>query len=579
MPNTQNFGGQQVVEPGIYSQILGNVPSPIITASFANLFLIDTGSNGLGVGQSKPAFGGGSGAIGQLQQNGNSIYKFTDPISFQNFVRGGVLWDLANYLFTPSTRGIGPATVYFARAATTAAPQFTFVMPGPSSSAGSIVIDCINEGVCNNGVTGGANGAISRGYGCKIKAGIFNTAAFIIEFYQGQFRGLGDDGNPFDGITEANQQQVVVARSIEFINTAQFLAWAASDNSFARYFSIDPTTVTSNLTIQAAVLTTYAGIQVFTGGTTTYSLSALQAILDNITDYDNSAFLVDDYGVTPTVQSADIQGGCNKGGLSTFNQAILTHIQTQANFTQKAMYIGGGQDSSQYTTNNNDGTKDMAIFYNTPLVVVLHSAVKVPATLGGLGLSYKYNSSLYGAALGCGRIAGLQPQVPGTFKDVRIIGLKHELKKSERVDALQHGILHYRNVANLGWVINQSINTKQANTSIIYNDGTSPEISVMRIIHQLNKELILNGVQFVGGNINTVSGEDLVNFVNSYLLARTAEPLADNLIIAGPHQVTATYTNGAWAIRYCFIPNGPVNQLLFTGFMLDPSVTVGNTNA
>jgi hypothetical protein len=179
----------------------------------------------------------------------------------------------------------------------------------------------------------------------------------------------------------------------------------------------------------------------------------------------------------------------------------------------------------------------------------------------------------------CGRIAGLQPQVPGTYKDTRIIGLKHELTKSQRIDALQHGVLHMRNVANLGWVINQSINTKQLNTSIVYNDGTSPEISIMRVIHQLNKELYLNAIQFIGGNLNTVSGDTLVNFTNSYLLQRTAEPLKDNLILAGPHKVTAVYTNGAWNVTYCFLVNGPVNQIFFTGYILDPTVSVGNIAA
>jgi hypothetical protein len=570
MPNTTNFGGQQIVEPGVHSQILGQIPSPAITASFANIFLIDTGSQGKGIGATLQSFGGGSGINGQLQANGNAIYKFTDPFTFKSFVKGGLLWDLADYLFTPSFSGRGPATVYHARAAATTAPQFTFTLP---TAAGSLVINCINEGLNANGVL--LSGVVTRGYGCKIKAGIFNVNAYIIEFYEGQFKGIGADGNPYDGIVESAVTQSIVAKSIEFTTAAQFIAWAASDQSFAQYFSLDPTTVTSAVAINVAVLTTYAAVQLFAGGTTSYSLAALQAVLDNITDYDNSAFLCDDYGITPAPSGGDITGGCNKGGLSTFNQAILTHVISQANYTQKQLYIGGGQDSTQYS-NGTDGTKDQAIFYNTALVISVHSAVKVPATLGGLGLAYKYNSSLYSAALGCGRIAGLQPQTPGTYKDVRIIGLKHEFKKSERVDALQHGVFHYRNVPTLGWVINQSINSKQNNASIIYNDGTSPEISIMRIIHQLNKELVLNGVQFVGGNLNTVAPSDLINFTNSYLLARTAEPLADNLILAGPHKVTVTYSNGVYNIRYCVIPNSPVNIILFTGFLLDSSVSTAN---
>jgi hypothetical protein len=579
MPNTQTFGGKQIVEPGVYSQILGQVPSPVILGSYSNVFLIDTGSQGQGVGQTQPAFGGGSGVNGQLLQSGATVYPFSSAAQLQAFVRGGLLWDLANYLFSPSTNGNGPTIVYHARAATTTSPQFTFTLPGPSStSAGSLVVDCKDEGLGSNGVL--TNGILTRGYGCKIKAGIINPAAFIIQYYQGQYTGLGADGNPYNGITEGSiSQNTVVAQSIEFTTAAQFIAWATNDNGFNQYFVLDAATVTSAVVIQAAVLTTYANTQVFTGGTTVYSLAALQTLLDNITTYDNSAFLCDDYGVTPTVQSADIQGGCNKGGLSSFNAAILTHVQTTALFTNKALYIGGGQNSSQYTTMNSDGTRDQAIFYNTPNVVMVHSAVKVPSSIGGTGVAYKYVSSLYNAAMVCGRIAGLQPQVPGTYKDIRIIGLQHELGLTQRVDALQHGVLHIKNVTTLGWVINQSINTLQNNTQIVYNNGQSPEISIMRIVFYINQQLQLNALQYVGGNLNTVSGNTLVNFTNSYLLGITAEPLADNLIIAGPHNVGAVYNNGVWRVNYCFIPNGPSNMILFTGYMLDSSVSVGNTNA
>ncbi|HSY76676.1 MAG TPA: hypothetical protein VK890_07465, partial [Bacteroidia bacterium] len=506
MPNTINFAGQQIVEPGVYGEILGQVPAPVITATYANVFLIDTGSQGTGVGGTGISYGGGSGVAGQLQQNGNSVYKFTNAADFQAFVRGGLLWDLASYLFTPSTSGApGPQNVYHARAATTTAPQFTFALP---TAAGSLVFDAKNEGVGSNGVLTG--GVLTRGYGCKIIAGIINPSAFIIQFYEGTFRGTGADGNPYAGIAEASiVTNNIVSSSPEFTTAAQFIAWATNDSSFNQYFVLDAATVTSTTVINASVLTTYSGVQIFIGGTTQYSLAVLQTLLTYISNYDNSAFLCDDYGVTPTIQGSDILDGCNKGGLSAFNQAILTHIQTQALYKYKTMYIGGGQNSTQYTTGNNDGSRDQALYYNNCNTAVVHSGVKVPSTVGGTGVAYKYNSSLYNAAMVCGRIAGLQPQVPGTYKDIRIIGLQHELSLPQRVDALQHGVLHQKNVNGLGWVINQSVNTLQKNTSIIYNDGTSPEISIVRICFTLLQGLNLNALGFVGGNINTVSGSDL----------------------------------------------------------------------
>jgi hypothetical protein len=74
----------------------------------------------------------------------------------------------------------------------------------------------------------------------------------------------------------------------------------------------------------------------------------------------------------------------------------------------------------------------------------------------------------------------------------------------------------------------------------------------------------------------------LQTFTQGYLLSVTADPDlpdGDNLIIAGPHNIVASYTNGVWKVTFCFIPNSPVNMLLFLGFMLDPSVTVGNQTA
>src|SRR5579872_955826 len=202
MPNPVNFGGRQIIEPGVYSQILGQVPSPAIVAPYANVFVIDTGGLlGRGIGQVDVAFGGGNGANGQLLQNGAAVYEFTNSADIQKFVRGGRLYNLAPYLFSPSLNGNGPQKVYHARAATTTSPQITINLPAVSGSAGTLVINAKDEGFGSNGALNSGN-FLSRGYGWKIKAGIINTSAFIIEFYQGQYRGVGSDGVPYDGITE-----------------------------------------------------------------------------------------------------------------------------------------------------------------------------------------------------------------------------------------------------------------------------------------------------------------------------------------------------------------------------------------
>ena len=56
------------------------------------------------------------------------------------------------------------------------------------------------------------------------------------------------------------------------------------------------------------------------------------------------------------------------------------------------------------------------------------------------------------------------------------------------------------------------------NDFLINNDGTSHEISLMRIAEQLNKELsMLAREAFVGGNLNTSSAVDIQNFTKDYL--------------------------------------------------------------
>lgn len=559
MPNPVNFDGRQVIEPGWYNAIKGDVASPATIGSFGNVMIIDTGSG--------KDFGGGSGILGELATGDDTIYEIDSAVDFKRFVRGGRLYDIVEYLMSPSNQGPRPNKIFYARAATTVSAKITFTFP---NTAGAVTIAAKNEGPGGNGILTG--NVVSIGYGAKIKAGIVDSTAYFIDFYEGLFRGLDENGVPYDGIAQAEVTQNLVARSPEFKTAAQFLAWAQSDATFKRYFTISAST-TSNTNINVAVLTTYAAVQLFSGGTCVYSSTALDTLLESIIDLDNSMFLCDDYGVTPSTTGQQIQDGINKGALSAFNQKILAHCINDASNKLKALYIGGGKDESEYQRAGTfDGSEDIASFYNSPLVHVIHSDVKVPSTLSNTGQGFKYLPALYGAAMVCGRTAGLEPQDPTTYKGVRIIGVKHNLKLKQRERALLHGVIHFKKVNRLGYVINQMINTMQKNSAVVYNDGTSPETSIMRIAHQLNKEISEEGtVRFPGGNLATSSAEEVKLFVETQLQTRTSSQNVSRLI-QRYEKVTVELVGDSWQITYCFVPNGPINRIFSTGFMIDPNI-------
>ncbi len=185
-------------------------------------------------------------------------------------------------------------------------------------------------------------------------------------------------------------------------------------------------------------------------------------------------------------------------------------------------------------------------------------------------------SSLYHAAIQLGRIAGLPPQVPGTYKALRIVGLAHEASKPQRERMLQAGVMHAKFEDN-EWVINSAINTLQRNTQILNPDGTSYLHQVKRIAAQLNKELIINARTrrdsdgnraFIGSNRNRASAAEVKSFAEGFLQSRTATPSIDNLIVSF-NSVTVERSGSKWFVRYAFQGNTEIDGLYFTGVQLD----------
>ena len=540
MPTTNNFNNRLIYEPGFYSRITYGGQVLTFASSYGNVCLIDTNKNA--------GYGGGSGINGELASKKKAIYEFTDREEAKAFLKGGLFWDLMDYLFSPSNNGNGIPKIYLIKAATTEAAGITL-----SFNAGTIVCKARTEGLFGNGVI--SSSKVRKGYGAKVIAGIIDPNKFIVELQEGQFHGLDADSDPYDGILQADAEPLII-RSPEVQDIDEIIDWMKNDAVFNNYFIFSSfteptttTTTTSGTTTTTTTVATWYGdlipsdisnnpLTAFSGGTESYTNDDLDDALACISELDNSFFLCDQYG-------------SESGGVK--NNKILTYINNDSEFS-KIMFVGGGSDSTEFS-NYSIAT---ALAYNTSKVTVVRSGVQVPKVIGS-GLKDK--DSIYTAALALGRIAGLEPQVPGTRKDLRIISPIHDLTANERRQALIGGVLHMKYIPLLGWVINQSINTLQKNTQLINPDGQSFEISITRISNQLNKEMVLNGrINFIGGNANTVSPVEIKSFVESFLRQRTATKTVDGLILLFQN-VKVTLKGDSYYVTYEYMPNGPINKI------------------
>jgi len=545
MATVVTFGNRNIIEPGVYSQIKANVNANPIPFSAGNVLIIDTGEGS--------GFGGGSGINGELSNNLDSVYAFDSLSEFRQFVRGGLLWDLAEYLFIPVNGAQGAPRIYIVRAATTASATISYNFnAGPNG--GIFKVKCKNEGTAGNGQTaGGTDNKVRIGYAAHLKQGVINNTKYYLEFTEGTFKGFDNDLDPYDGQDILLCNPIIIARSPEFSSLSELISWAKNDYSFNARFELDATTaVVGDGTLIAADYTANNSLNLASGGTETFSPADYDKVLSTIGEVDYSFVL-------------SLKNAANAMGAE--NTKLLYHITQETEF-KKFMFVGGGNNELQF--NQAGGSIEIAQFFDSANAIVCHSGFKEKMSFSA---QKKIKSSLYHAALVCGRLAGLQPQTSGTFKTLRAKEWNHQLTQSQREIALQAGVLHNRYVPNLGYVINQAINTLQKNTQMVNPDGTSSEISIMRIAEQLNKELVLNMRPiFVGQNLNTASPADIKAWIEGYLTFKTATRTQDNLIIRF-EKVSVKQTQDYYEISYCFVPNSPLNKLFITGFILDANLT------
>lgn len=545
MPSIVAFNGRTIIEPGAYARIIGGESNPPEAASFGNVLIIDTGS--------MAGYGYGSGITGELKQGPNSIYKFETLDAFRVAVAGSIMWDVAKWLFKPSRdpgfRGV--SSILYVRAATTTNATATYTWTGGGPNGGVFAVETRTEGLAANGVENATSLLIERGFGMRMSAGTVDTAKFVVEFYRGTFRGLDFNNVPFDNISAAAGKPDLLVKSIEFSNISELIAWAQSNQVFQTYFFLGASTAAAGSgVVNAGDLAASAGNELFAGGTETYNASDLTQVFKYIREVDYTFILADKWETNMTH--------------ATLLQ-ILGHIVNDSEF-QRHMYVGAGADSTAYAT-----SLTAAGTYNSPLVHLMYSRTKKNdiAAIGGV----REYPSVYHAAAALGRAAGQEPQLPTTYKELDFDGVKHELAQPEREQALLKGLMHERYVSDLGWVINQDVNTKQNNELDIYENGTSPHGSIMRIAMLLNKELTIElRKKFVGQNANTASPADVKAAVEGRLKFRTATKTDDNLILSFKN-VRVTLIGSDYSVQYAFTPNGPVNRFFVTGFMYNVNLS------
>jgi hypothetical protein len=535
MATIVNFNGRRIVEPGFYSVIKGGNNSPIQDLSSGNVLIIDSGSGA--------TWGGGSGISGEQAQGLSSVYSFDNLEDFRGFVKGGIWWDLADYLFNPLLGANGVTRLMIVRAATTTSATIAYTLTN-----GTLTFKTKHEGVFANGVA--SSSVLRKGFGCTMKAGLNDPTKFMFEFYQGTFKGLDPDGSPYGGISEADSMPILLVRSKEVATIAEFVTWASTDSLFQAYFSMAHTITTAPGTITSGDLVANTAMVLATGATETYDSTAFDRVLDEIAELDNTFFLSDKWG---------------EDAKNALNVKILSHILGDEIATDKFLFVGGGNDETRFKGNTN-ASVEVAQFYNSARAVVVHGGVKITTFSG----TTKNLPSIYHTATVLGRLAGLAPEQSLTFKTTRLNNFRHILKKKDREFALQNGVLHSRFVPGIGFVVNDSINTLQEPKSLqLFNpSGESYDIGIMRIAAQLNKELSYNGrAIFVGGNLFDTSPADLKSFVEGYLTQKLGT------LIISFKKVEVKQQGDSYFVSYCFSPNSPIKKIFATGFMIDPNLS------
>jgi hypothetical protein len=389
------------------------------------------------------------------------------------------------------------------------------------------------------------------GYGIEMLAGSDDTSKFIVKISRGGFKGLDANGYLWDEISEKDSKPSVIATSPEFDNISELISWMTSNTTFGSSFSVTASTVNGDGSVDSADLAANANFNLFAGGNEVYGTNLVDDVLDYVQGFDYSIVLSDEY--------AENAQGVN-------NAKILASIADADTFGDKIMVIGGGADQNAFPLGTLNSSIDTAQYYNNDRVIVAHGAPIKNTLLVADGFVDK--TPLHKAASVCGRMAGLEPQIPITFKTLQIDGEKHKLSIKEKKQGLKYGVLMTEADGSFFRVL-QGVNTIQDNDYLINPNGSTHSVQLRRMLAQVNRELVVNATEQLlknpdGTNRNTLSRAAVKAFTETYLKGRTATTTSDNMILSFKN-VVVELDNDAYKVSYDVIFNTEITKLFFTG--------------
>ena len=547
------FNNKKVVIPGAYSTIISGESNPPRILDYGRCLIIDTGVLG-------KDWGGGSGINGQLASGSNSVYTFTSLEDFQSFIKGGYYWKLAEALFLPdksNPAAVGVSELCFVRAATTTSALMTFSTEGGGTfkvltrDEGTVANGVVTTGPTNNGPL--ANAHLDKGYAYLITPGS-TTGTYIMQFWVGSFTGLWTDNIPFNEESKASSKAKLLVESPEFNNLNTLIEWASSSTAFNTYFKLDESsTAGSTGAVTSGDVTAAASFVAATGGTADYGTGTaeLNDVLPVLSDYAFNAIITDQYGQT--------------NYNSSLNQVVFAYNASKAKFPG-TVFVGLGEDKEDFTTLSLAGAKSL----DSCLIAAVHGGVGTASSAVGDG--YRWWDVMYNLCSIVGRCYGKAPQIPVTNKTIGVAKLKHRLTDDEIEKAIQAGLLvTVYNTSLRRFVVALGTNTFQDNQILFDKNGQSFSLQMMRIIQQINHELVVNAeIDLLGDengvNSNTLSAGILKNWTEDYLQSRTATTTQDNLILSF-RNVNVTKTADYYNVTYGVVVNNEINKIFFTGFL------------
>lgn len=406
---------------------------------------------------------------------------------------------------------------------------------------------------------GGVDGTTTtRGFSFIMRLGTIDVTKWALDFYRGSYTGNDGDFNvvgsgDISSIPEEDTAPRLLVSSDEFDDINDFITWIDGNATFQSYFNVASSTPTGDGSVDAADATTYSGHNIASGGTESYGSTDMDDVLGVLVNLPYDFILAGDWGVNAQ---------------STNNVKIQAWINTQAKI-KPDLYIGGGKDSAAWSQAL--GSIPAAQFYNDDNVTIVHGGVKIPDTNQASGFR-KYDSIIQ-AAYVLGREAGLEPQVPISFKSIGVGGELHNLTAVETEQGLDAGVVMVRREGSTYDIV-KGVNTLQLNDSIVNPDGSTSSKQIRRIARQLNKELVTNAVNQLlknpnGTNRNTLSAEDITAWLQGYLKNKVATDTDDDLIL-NYGNITVVVNGDAYDVTYEIVPNFEVSFIFMTGFLLDP---------